>query len=361
MPIAPVPPGACTPRPKGVCGLRPTGGASWARILLDGGLRTTAVDPLDGSFVFAGGEAGFWRSTDAGATWQETGPGAMRGGLSGEPTSAWEGVQEITSDPLVPGRLYAVAHGTGKGLYRSDDRGATWQPRLLADDYLRSIAVDPNDANNLTIGSSSAWGSGGYDPGSAGVRRSTDAGQSWTDLNLGLDWPFALDVVHQPGSSCTLFAASPGGGIVRRDLCSTCRVDSLCAATANSTGQVAHLSADVSPSLADQTLVLLADNLPPSQFSIFFYGSAQTSVSLGNGTRCVDAGPTGFIRLGPVRLTGPGGRVGQVLDFGSAPIGMGAGALNAGVTYTFQLFYRDPPAGGADFNLSDALAVQLCP
>jgi hypothetical protein len=35
--------------------------------------------------------------------------------------------------------------------------------------------------------------------------------------------------------------------------------------------------------------------------------------------------------------------------------------INAGDTVNFQFWFRDPAAGGAAFNLSDALEVNWCP
>jgi hypothetical protein len=49
------------------------------------------------------------------------------------------------------------------------------------------------------------------------------------------------------------------------------------------------------------------------------------------------------------------------VDFGSPPASTGPGALTAGSTWYFQYWYRDPLAGGANFNLSDALGGTFCP
>jgi hypothetical protein len=35
--------------------------------------------------------------------------------------------------------------------------------------------------------------------------------------------------------------------------------------------------------------------------------------------------------------------------------------ISGGVTKKFQFWVRDPAAGGANFNLSDALSIQFCP
>ena len=35
--------------------------------------------------------------------------------------------------------------------------------------------------------------------------------------------------------------------------------------------------------------------------------------------------------------------------------------VQAGDTHHFQLWYRDPAAGGANYNLTDALEITFCP
>jgi hypothetical protein len=51
------------------------------------------------------------------------------------------------------------------------------------------------------------------------------------------------------------------------------------------------------------------------------------------------------------------GSVQQALDFTLAP----ASDIAVGTTWYFQLWYQDPAAGGAGFNLSDGLSVTFCP
>lgn len=198
-------------------------GNTWSLVLDCDGCRYTAVDAHDGDLVYAGGEAGFWRSTEGGApgTWEQTGLPEMRGSLGGEFWDTyWEGVAAIRPDPSNPNWVYVAVFGEERGLYRSPDGGRTWE-HLLTDDYLRDVAVSPTDPDLLFVASSSALYSGGYDPASRGVLFSSDGGQTWSPFNDGLPWPFANVLVVDPNPPHTLWLGSPGTGYYWRILLPT--------------------------------------------------------------------------------------------------------------------------------------------
>jgi hypothetical protein len=137
-----------------------------------------------------------------------------------------------------------------------------------------------------------------------------------------------------------------------------CGVSTRCIATANSTGDAAEIGYAGSPSVAANDLTLLASQLPPGQFGIFYYGAAETQVSFGNGFRCVAPGGVGLFRFPPMS-TGTTGTATYALDNTSPP--QASGQITAYSTWHFQFWFRDPLAGGANFNLSDALEITFCP
>jgi len=130
-----------------------------------------------------------------------------------------------------------------------------------------------------------------------------------------------------------------------------------CTATPNTTGLPATMGFGGSTRIGLNDFRIAAYDLPPSAFGVFFYGANAAQQPFGNGFRCV-ASPV--IRLG-VQQASVFGDVERALDFSTAPFAAGPGAITAGSTHRFQFWYRNPAAGGAGFNTSDALAVAFCP
>ncbi|MAE27958.1 MAG: lamin tail domain-containing protein [Planctomycetota bacterium] len=142
-----------------------------------------------------------------------------------------------------------------------------------------------------------------------------------------------------------VFTVSCGGG---------CSGSNFCSSAANSTGAASVISYSGSCTVADNNFSLSADNMPTSQFGIFFYGANQVNggagMAFGNGTLCVGAGQ--IFRMTPISTTGG---MNMTIDLANPP--SAAGTITAGSTWGFQAWYRDPVAGGANYDLSDGLSV----
>lgn len=121
-----------------------------------------------------------------------------------------------------------------------------------------------------------------------------------------------------------------------------------CSTSPNSVGAGAVIATSGSTGVADNTFALHASGVPAGNFGLFFYGSAQNAVPLGEGTLCI-AAP--FTRLNVQQADGAG-NVTHALSFG--------GGLTAGTNWNFQFWYRDPAGGPVGFNLSDAVSVSFC-
>jgi subtilisin family serine protease len=126
-----------------------------------------------------------------------------------------------------------------------------------------------------------------------------------------------------------------------------------CMTSPNSVGPGALMTYAGSTSLTANDLVLIGTDCPPNTAGRFFLGSATTFAPLGNGFRCI-GGPT--IRL-PVLEANIFGEFVQSFDAFGLPA---ASMLSPGMTRYFQLWYRNPAAGGSGYNLSDGLRVHFC-
>ncbi len=185
-------------------------GNTWSMVLDCNGCRFTAIDMFDNDIVYSGGESGIWRSTDAGQNWQDISDPEMKGD-SHFWNEEYTGVFDINCDPNNVNWVYITVIGENRGLYLSKNKGSTWD-KILEDDFMRKVAIAPNNSKVLYATSSSAFEAGGYDDSSKGVLYSTDGGQNWTQQNDGMAYPFALAVDISRATTPIVFVGSPGTG-----------------------------------------------------------------------------------------------------------------------------------------------------
>ena len=148
---------------------------------------------------------GVFKSTDGGANWSDA-----SSGLTG-PTNVWA----LAVDPTAPDRLYAGTTGAvyagsylpGPGVFKSTDRGASWDAvnTGLTSTNVRALAVDPTVPGTVYAGTDDGVFYGGTD---GGVFKSTDAGRSWGATGvLGGFNALAVD----PMTPTTLYAGCYSG------------------------------------------------------------------------------------------------------------------------------------------------------
>lgn len=122
-----------------------------------------------------------------------------------------------------------------------------------------------------------------------------------------------------------------------------------CSATPNSTGNAATITADGSPSLAANDVVLTAVDVPESTY-LFLRGSAQNAIPFGDGLLCIG---------GTITRVQPAGHGTNHVAQTTVDLPT-IGITTPGVQY-FQCWFRDIAAGGAGFNTSDAIAITFVP
>ncbi|HEX6041691.1 VPS10 domain-containing protein [Longimicrobium sp.] len=166
---------------------------------------------------------GVYRSTDAGKTWTHVGLRAARN------------VGRIRVHPTNCDVAYAAAFGeysgpsAERGIYRTTDGGQTWTRVLHRDDRTGGvdISIDPNNPDVVFAALWEAWrnqwgmSSGGE---GSGLFRSTDGGQTWTELTRKPGMPARglvgkIGVSVSPADSMRVFAIveHDSGGVFRSD------------------------------------------------------------------------------------------------------------------------------------------------
>ncbi len=215
------------------------GGQRWTNIT-DGktdisSVGAMAIAPSDPNVIYVGtGESqlredltfgtGVYRSTDAGATWNRLGlPDSHQ-------------IADIIVDPRDPDRAYVAAMGhafgpnSERGVFRTTDGGKTWKRVLFINDSTgaNDLSIDPSNPRILYASmykfQRTPWSmiSGG---GRSGIWKTTDGGETWTELTFKPGIPSKplgkIGVDVSPANPQRIYASieapDSSGGIFRSD------------------------------------------------------------------------------------------------------------------------------------------------
>lgn len=151
----------------------------------------------------AGAGEGILKSTDGGATWRFASRGlrAVR-------------VEALAFDPVTPGTVWAGSYSSG--IWRSPDRGATWEERNInlensVNTMIDDVAIDPRDPETVWLGTF------------GGVHVSVAGLSFWQMRNEGLTTPFSgytapvRDLRIAPSNPSVVYASTPSGLYRTRD------------------------------------------------------------------------------------------------------------------------------------------------
>lgn len=177
-------------------GASTNGGASWVTqaVGLPNALTNVlAVDPTNGSVLYAGTQGGIFKSTDQGAHWS-----ALTSGLPGNYAATY-----LAINPTTTSTLYAGS-SSGQGVFESTNGGASWtllNNGLPSNLTVTGLVVNPSQPSTLY-----AAGNG------SGVFESTNGGASWSADNSGLPSLSVLSLAIAPSQPTTLYAGLANSG-----------------------------------------------------------------------------------------------------------------------------------------------------
>jgi photosystem II stability/assembly factor-like uncharacterized protein len=172
--------------------------------LTPGRIADIAVDPRNRSVWYvAVASGGLWRTTNRGLTWQpifdQYGSYSL-GCITLDPNNpdvVWLGTGENQSQRSV---------GFGDGVYKSTDGGQSWTHLGLRDsEHIGKILVDPRNSNVVYVAAQGPlWSPGG----DRGLFKTTDGGQTWKAVLQVSENTGITDLAFDPRNPDVLYAAS---------------------------------------------------------------------------------------------------------------------------------------------------------
>lgn len=171
---------------------------------MSGRIADIAIHPENkNTWYVAVGSGGVWKTTNAGTTWRPIfdAYGSYSTGCltidPNNPHTIWLGAGENVGGRHV---------GIGDGIYKSEDDGASWKNMgLESSEHLSKIIVHPGDSDVIWVAAQGPlWSAGGE----RGIYKTTDGGSNWKRV-LGDDsYTGATDLLIDPRDPDVLYAAT---------------------------------------------------------------------------------------------------------------------------------------------------------
>lgn len=155
------------------------------------------------TFYAAYASGGLWRTTNNGMTFEpltDDLPVMILADIAidpNDPDTLWIGTGENNSSRSSYG---------GMGVYKSTDRGETWTYLGLGDtDRIGRIVIDPRDSDRVLV---SALGRLYTESGDRGIYLTEDGGATWTTVLEGDSYTGFVDMVQDPSDPDVVYAAA---------------------------------------------------------------------------------------------------------------------------------------------------------
>ena len=172
--------------------------------VMGGRIADIAVSPHHPStWYVAAGSGNLWKTTNNGTTWQPVFDDQSSYSIGAvtidpnHPETVWVGTGENVSGRHV---------GWGDGVYKSTNGGKTWQNMGLPhSEHIGKILVDPRNSDVVLVAAEGPlWSAGG----DRGVYRTTDGGQTWTQVLSIDEHTGATDLEFHPSNPDVIYAAA---------------------------------------------------------------------------------------------------------------------------------------------------------
>jgi len=108
------------------------------------------------------------------------------------------------------GRLTVYVAAASGGVWKSSNGGTTFKPVFDKESAqsIGAVAIDPQSPKTIWVGTGEAWTRNSVSVGT-GIFKSTDGGDSWTNMGL-LNSERIAKIIVDPKNSCTVYACVPG-------------------------------------------------------------------------------------------------------------------------------------------------------
>ncbi|MEO6830262.1 MAG: transcriptional regulator, partial [Acidobacteriaceae bacterium] len=178
------------------------GGKTWKNIkqglIVDSDVFSIIIDPHTPSVVYTSACSGIYKSSDAGMNFHK---------IQGIPSAARR-TRVLKQDPSNASVVYA---GTTEGLYRTADAGTKWMLMTPKDIIINDIYVDPKNSQHVIMATDRS-----------GVLESNDGATSFHPVNQGFSERAVSAVVTDPQHTSTVYVGVLndkrfGGVFVSRD------------------------------------------------------------------------------------------------------------------------------------------------